>query len=130
MFQKNKSCILNLDEKFFGIPDKFHLEQNIPNPFNIQTAICFSVPQQCSIKLVVHNLHEEMESVLFSGEVSPGKYNIIWNGSDENGYPLKNGSYVYSLEADGFISSRRLRITSEQILDSLISGIESPIKKQ
>ena len=110
MFRKNKSCIISRDEKFAGIPGEFHLEQNIPNPFNTQTTICFSIPRQCTVKLVIYNLHEEIESVLYNGELSPGKYNMIWYGKDSNGYLLKNGSYVYYLEAERFLASRRLTI--------------------
>ena len=110
MFHKNKSSTISRDDKFAGIPGEFHLEQNVPNPFNTKTTICFSIPRQCNVKLVIYNLHEEVESVLYNRELSPGKYSMIWHGSDANGYPLKDGSYLYYLEAESFIASRRLTI--------------------
>ena len=115
MFPNNKFRIINRDGKFAGIPGEFYLEQNIPNPFSKQTRICFSIPRQCAIKLVIYNLHEEVESVLYDGDLSPGKYNMIWYGSDANGYPLKDGSYVYYLEAESFLASRRLTIRRNHI---------------
>ena len=110
MFNKNKSFTLRKDESQTNIPAEFHLEQNIPNPFSIKTYISFSIPRQCTIKLVVYCRLEEPVSVLYNGTISPGKYFIIWDGKDGEGNQLKIGSYVYSLEAEGFVASRKLII--------------------
>ncbi len=110
MFNKNKSFILKKDESQPDIPDEFHLEQNTPNPFSTHTTICFSIPRQCRIKLVVYCHLEEAVSVLFNGQITPGKYEITWDGTDSDGVRLKSGGYVYFLESEGFVASRRLII--------------------
>ncbi len=110
MFNKNKSFILKKDESQPDIPDEFNLEQNFPNPFSIQTNISFSIPRQCTVKLVVYCPLEEPVSVLYEGQLPPGKYIIAWDGNDSDGNRLKIGSYVYSLEAEGFVASRKLII--------------------
>ncbi len=110
MFNKNKSFILKKNESQPVIPNEFHLEQNIPNPFSIQTNISFSIPRQCTVKLVVYCRLEEAVSVLFNGQITPGKYEITWDGTDSSGVRLKSGGYVYFLETEGFVASRRMTI--------------------
>ncbi|MFZ0452978.1 MAG: hypothetical protein WCE54_02960 [Ignavibacteriaceae bacterium] len=113
MFQKNKSSELKKDESLLDIPKGFNLEQNTPNPFSTRTTICFTIPRQCSVKLVVYSLLEEKVSVLFNGLLSEGKYNITWDGTDSESHRLKNGGYVYFLEAESFVASRRMTIIDE-----------------
>ncbi len=110
MFNKNKSFILQKDESQSVVSNEFHLEQNIPNPFSIKTTISFSVPMQCKIRLIVYCRLEEPVLVLYDGLISPGNYFITWNGKDSDGQRLKIGSYVYYLEAESFVASRKLNI--------------------
>ncbi len=113
MFQKNKSTVLIRDEKSIDTPGEFHLEQNTPNPFSAQTTISFSIPRPCSAKLVVYSILEEEVSILFGGWLYPGKYHITWDGTDTDGQHLKSGGYVYFLETESFVASRRLTIIKE-----------------
>ena len=113
MFIKNKPSILSKDEHRSGIPKGFHLEQNRPNPFSTHTTIYFSIPRQCSIKIIVYCRLEEPVSVLFDGQLSPGKYELNWDGTDSGGQRLKQGDYFYFLETEGFIASRRLTIKEQ-----------------
>jgi len=104
---------LHGDNKSVNGSTEFRLEQNTPNPFGAQTVIRFSVPRRCDVKLVVYNLREELVCVLHEGQFIPGCYLAEWEGTDGEGQRLKNGSYVYRLEADGFVATRRLKIGNE-----------------
>lgn len=110
MLHKKNTANLSKDDKTLNTPDEFRLDQNSPNPFNIRTTIHFSTPRQCNVKLVVYNLREELMCILHKGQLSPGRYILEWDGMDAEGQRLKNGSYVYRLEADGFVATRRLKI--------------------
>jgi hypothetical protein len=113
MYRKKKTARLSRDDKSINGPAEFRLEQNSPNPFNTQTIIRFSVPRQCDVKLVVYNLREELLCILHQGQLTTGRYIVDWQGMDAEGQRLKNGSYVYRLEADGFVATRRLKIGNE-----------------
>ena len=110
MYHKKTIAKLSRDDKTLNIPDEFRLDQNNPNPFQIRTAIHFSTPRQCDVKLAVYNLREELMCILYKGQLAPGRFIVEWEGMDAGGLRLKNGSYVYRLEADGFVATRRLRI--------------------
>lgn len=113
MYQKKITAKLSRDDKTHYIPDEFRLDQNSPNPFNMRTTINFSVPRRCAVKLVVYDLREELVSVLHNGQLTPGHYSLEWDGMDIDGQRLRNGSYVYRLEAEGFVATRRLKIGNE-----------------
>ena len=110
MLHKRNTYPVSMDSKARDKPSEFRLEQNSPNPFSTQTTIYFSVPRHCDVKLVVYNLREELVCILHRSQLSPGRYILKWDGKDTGGGRLKNGSYVYRLEANGFLASRRLTI--------------------
>lgn len=91
-------------------PDEYLLEQNRPNPFCDKTELRFAIAKPGMVRLVIHNLHREQVRLLHDGWLSPGRYKIIWTGDDDEAGRVKEGMYVYSLQADGFVASRRLEI--------------------
>lgn len=110
MLRRKKKYTRLQDNQSVEIPTEFNLEQNSPNPFAGQTRICFSVPRPGHVKIMVYNHPEELRCVLHDGSLEPGSYRLTWDGTDAEGRPLKPGSYVYCLQAEGFIASRRLAI--------------------
>jgi alpha-amylase len=90
------------------VPGNFALDQNYPNPFNPSTTITFSVPQTSDVALGIYNLKGQLIRLLFSGQVATGHHQFIWDGADVNGLKVASGIYVYRLEADGFVATRKL----------------------
>ena len=74
-------------------PSSFKLNQNFPNPFNPVTSISFSIPRSSFITLKVFNLLGEEIQTLIEGEVAPGSYKTVWNGSQQS-----SGMYFYQLK--------------------------------
>lgn len=114
MIRREKSHKLLRDNQSLDMPTEFNLEQNSPNPFTGQTGISFSVPRPGDVKIMVYNPREELQCILHDGHLEPGSYRLTWDGSDAAGRPLKPGSYVYCLQAAGFIATRRLAIKKWQ----------------
>jgi photosystem II stability/assembly factor-like uncharacterized protein len=85
------------------IPIEFSLEQNYPNPFNPITNIRYSVAKQSLVTLKIYNSLGEEAAVLINEVKSPGRYNVEFNGIN-----LSSGVYFYKLEADNFISVKKL----------------------
>jgi hypothetical protein len=91
-----------------GLPDKFELAQNYPNPFNPTTTIRFDLPKKSSVKLTIYNVLGQQVSTLFDGEQPAGKYEATWDGTSQTGVKVSSGTYFYKLEADGFVSTKKM----------------------
>ena len=70
-----------------------------PNPFENRTDLLYRLthPADVSIKIftITGRKIYEMDSILASG----GENRFSWNGTDQSGGPLANGTYLYKLEA-------------------------------
>jgi len=85
-----------------------YLAQNVPNPFNPETQIRFSVPERLHVRLNVYNVQGQLIQVLRDGVMGAGEHAVRWNGLDRNGHSVASGLYFYSLEAGEFAASRKM----------------------
>lgn len=83
------------------------LAQNFPNPFNPSTKIQFSLPERTTITLRVMNLLGEEVARIIDGETYE-KGN--WE-ADFVAEGIPSGTYVYRLEANGHILSKKMVLT-------------------
>jgi hypothetical protein len=94
----NKSKLQLVDST---IPESIMLKQNYPNPFNPSTKIDFSIPEEnnssANISLIVYDLLGRKIKVLYNGYISPGNYEVEWNGLNELNQQVTSGIYVYRL---------------------------------
>ena len=90
------------------LPLTFELMQNYPNPFNLSTMIRFSVPVAADVKLVVYNILGQKVATLADRRFDRGRYNVRWEGRNQNGMPVSSGLYIYRITAGAFISSRKM----------------------
>lgn len=91
-----------------GMPHDYRLGQNTPNPFNISTAIRFSLPQTTDVSLQIYNVLGQSVRQLQTGEMSPGEYSIEWDGRDEKGHVMNTGVYFYRLQTNNFAETRKM----------------------
>ena len=73
---------------------------NHPNPFNAETIISFSIPEDSNVQLTVYNIRGQKVKTLVDKTIIPGRYSVIWNSKDQNNEPVSSGIYVYKLEVD------------------------------
>ena len=90
-------CFVGIQPISNKIPISYELYQNYPNPFNPTTKIKFSIPsnvksETSNVKLVVYNVLGKEAATLVNEKLSPGTYEVEWNGSN---YP--SGVYFYKL---------------------------------
>ncbi len=94
------------------LPVEFALEQNYPNPFNPSTEIQFSLPKTAAIQLKVYNLIGEEVKTLIQGSHQAGSYSVTWDGTNQQGFKMASGIYLYRLEAkangESFAQTRRM----------------------
>jgi hypothetical protein len=88
-------------------PTEFDLRPNYPNPFNPETTIQYALTQNGRVRLSIFNPVGEMVSE-FSEIQNAGLHTFRWNGLDHSGIPVQSGLYVYRLEIDGRVQSRKM----------------------
>jgi len=90
------------------IPQHFILSQNYPNPFNPVTYIHYSVPQYDFVTINIVNISGQIIKTIVQSSHQPGNYEIMWNGTNQNGISVPSGIYFYKMDADEFVSVRKL----------------------
>jgi hypothetical protein len=91
-----------------GVPERFALYENYPNPFNPSTTIRFEVPKDVRLKLTVHNLLGRQIRSLVDGPQASGVYTVVWDGRDNAGIQVASGVYFYRLQAADFVQTKKM----------------------
>jgi hypothetical protein len=105
-FTTSKSYLTEV-ENDYSVPDKFALKQNYPNPFNPSTTIVYKVPEASKVKLTVFNVLGQKIAKLIDKLHKKGTYKIMFDASEMKG-GLASGVYIYSMQADKKILSRKM----------------------
>ncbi|MCZ7555060.1 MAG: M4 family metallopeptidase [Bacteroidia bacterium] len=90
------------------LPIGMELAQNYPNPFNPSTRISFTIAQRAHAKLTVHDMLGRTVKTLADGVLDKGQHTTMWDGRDATGISLPSGVYLYRLQSDGSILTRRM----------------------
>ncbi len=93
-------------------PKSFKLHQNYPNPFNPSTRILFDVPRvkkdQLRISLVIYNALGQVVRELYAGDISPGSFEVKWEGRTNAGTPVPSGIYFAIFRGENYQETIRL----------------------
>jgi hypothetical protein len=92
-------------------PEPFSLLQNHPNPFNPQTTISFSLPEFSGgkhVSLKVFDLRNKLVRNLIDRSMPSGTHTVTWDGTDEQSNPVANGIYLYRMQANSFVQTRKM----------------------
>jgi len=95
--------VTSVSKNMNELPSEFRLFQNYPNPFNPTTKIKFQIVKFLNVKLEVYDaLGREVET-LINEKMSPGKYEVEFDGSD---YP--SGVYYYKLYTENYSETKSM----------------------
>ncbi len=83
----------------------FRLEQNVPNPFNANTSINFSLLDTEKISLTIYDTYGRLVNQPVNRVMSPGKHTVSINSGN-----ISSGLYFYTLEVG------QHRVTKKMIL--------------
>jgi hypothetical protein len=91
-------------------PTNFKLEQNYPNPFNPATTIKFAIPTETRVQIAVFDITGRLVKVLIDNVLPAGEYLTVWDGTDQNGFKVSSGIYIYRMYADEFVTSKKMML--------------------
>jgi hypothetical protein len=95
--------------------EKTRLLQNYPNPFNPETWIPFELKEASEVTIRIYDLHGNLIRTLHLGYLPAGPYlghteAAYWDGRNEIGERVASGVYIYQMQADGKVFTKRMVI--------------------
>ena len=93
-------------ERENGVPAKFALYRNYPNPFNPTTKIAFDIAKASSVTLKIYDITGKELETLYNGYREAGKYEATFDASK-----YASGVYIYKLQSDNFSASEKMILT-------------------
>jgi hypothetical protein len=92
-----------------GIPSRYELHQNFPNPFNPSTTIRYSLPKRSKVALTVYDVRGRLIATLVNRIQPAGVHEIRWGAEVPTGvYFLKMEAKNLGASGGTFIASRRM----------------------
>lgn len=85
----------------------FGLSSVAPNPFGRQTAIRYSLPNECEVALRVYNSTGRAVATFVRGRQTAGRYTLTWDVSGVPAARLPSGTYFCRLEAGDNTATRK-----------------------
>lgn len=94
------------DDELAGLPSRFNLYGNYPNPFNPVTNIEFDLPRSSRVNLVVYDLAGRQVAVLIDDNLEAGRHRHVFDASG-----LTSGMYLCRLMTGDFESTVKMVLT-------------------
>ena len=98
----------SIDHSSVNQPARFSLAQNYPNPFNSETIIEYDISKSCHAKLAIYNLIGQEIRTLVDRQHPIGHFEAKWDGGDKSGRDMPAGVFLYTIEAEDFIETKKL----------------------
>jgi len=84
-----------------SVPEKYTLQQNIPNPFNSTTTIGYSLAEDSDINIKIYTVTGKEVCTVFKHHYQPqGTFSVTWDATDDRGQKVSSGIYVCVLTAN------------------------------
>ena len=84
-----------------------------PNPANPNATIRYGLVEPSQVKLEIYNVLGQRVRTLLDGEKPAGQYHVLWDGKNNEGFPLASGTYIVRLET---IARGKTRLQTSKLL--------------
>jgi len=88
----------------------FALEPNYPNPFADATTLNFSVAERSTVRIDIYDVKGALVRTLVNETLDAGSYPITWDGTNESGAAMPQGSYIAHMTAGSFNASVKMSL--------------------
>ncbi len=86
----------------------FTLSNCHPNPFNFSTQIEYVLGRSSRIQLIIYDTHGQEIKKLVDSYLPAGTYSATWNGEDDYGQSMPNGIYLYCLQCESSLTTKKV----------------------
>ncbi len=93
------------------VPTVFKITQNVPNPFNAETAFLYQLPEPGHVTIRLYNIRGALVRTLQSEDQIEGFYSVVWDGKDDFGRRTASGIYLVRV----FVETERGNVFQEQM---------------
>ena len=91
-----------------NMPLEFEVYPAYPNPFNPVTTIGYYLPNKGSVNITIYDMMGREIKVLQSGIQTPGHVKVQWNATNNKGQPVSAGVYLYQINIDGTMDTKKM----------------------
>jgi hypothetical protein len=84
------------------------LKQNVPNPFNPDTVINFTLKTRDRVLIEIYNVKGKRIDTLIDDELPAGIHNVVWEGTDARGSSMPSGVYFYRMKTTDHLEIRKM----------------------
>jgi hypothetical protein len=89
-------------------PAYTRLDGNFPNPFNPKTTIRFALANEGDVNLAVYDITGRVVKTLVDGKMAAQQHEVVWDGTNNDGFKTASGVYFYKLIADGKVFTDKM----------------------
>ena len=97
-----------VDGNASSLPTEFVLKQNYPNPFNPTTVIEFGLPATSDVAIKIYDIRGSLVNTLANQQYTAGYHKVVWDGRNDAGLQVANGTYMYRLETDAEVFTKKM----------------------
>jgi len=103
-----EACFLASNDVINQLPHAFNLYNNYPNPFNPVTTLRYNLPEDALVNITIYDIMGRIVRTLINSQQNAGFKSIQWNATNDAGSPLSAGLYLYKIQADNFVQTRKM----------------------
>jgi len=92
------------------VPSGFCLKPNFPNPFNPETFIQYTVPEESHVVIQIINVKGQIICDLLDAKQTAGNYIERWDGTNQQGISVSSGIYFYRLFTPSYQKIRKMTL--------------------
>ena len=90
-----------------GVPVNTGMSAIFPNPFNPSATIDYTLLKDADVLFTIYDLKGRVVRTIDVNHKKAGDWNIIWNGTDDNGTTCPSGAYFVKMQAGNVIDIRK-----------------------
>tara|TARA_Y100001970_G_scaffold70320_1_gene89553 strand:- start:4752 stop:7523 length:2772 start_codon:yes stop_codon:yes gene_type:complete len=90
------------------VPNVFAIHQNYPNPFNPTTTLKYDLPEDAMVNIIIYDMMGRAVKTMVNNQQNAGFKSVHWNATNDNGFPVSAGLYLYSIQAGEFRQTKKM----------------------
>ena len=103
-----EACFLASNDVINHLPHAFNVYNNYPNPFNPVTTLRYDLPEDALVNITIYDIMGRIVRTLINSQQNAGFKSIQWNATNDAGSPLSAGLYLYKIQADYLVQTRKM----------------------